>query len=115
MIALPLVGFQVIAANFFQNIGKAKLATFLSLLRQLIILVPALLILPEFLGLKGVWLCSPVSDVTSAIITGIFLIWQLNKLGQEDPDKIAHGKPHPGPQDEVATKAVETFQVITPD
>jgi putative MATE family efflux protein len=115
LFTLPLVGFQVISANFFQNIGKAKLATFLSLLRQLIILVPALLILPEFLGLKGVWLCSPVSDVTSAIITGAFLIWQINKLGQEDPDRIAHGRPHPGPQDEVATKAVESFQVITPD
>ena len=115
MLALPLVGFQVIAANFFQNIGKAKMATFLSLLRQLIILIPALLILPNLYGLKGVWLCSPVADVTSALITSIFLFWQMRKLGQEDPDKIAKGKPHPGPDDEEATRAVETFQVVTPD
>ncbi|MFH0760496.1 MAG: MATE family efflux transporter [Bacteroidota bacterium] len=115
MIALPLVGFQVIAANFFQNIGKAKLATFLSLLRQLIILIPALLILPNIFGLTGVWLCSPVADITSALITGFFLIWQLKKLGQEDPDKIAKGKPHPGPDNEDATRAVETFQVVIPD
>ncbi len=115
LIALPLVGFQVIAANFFQNIGKAKMATFLSLLRQLIILVPALLVLPKMFGLTGVWMCSPVADVTSALITGSFLWWQLNKLGQEDPDKIAGGKSHPGPDDEISTRAVETFQVVTPE
>ena len=113
--ALPLIGFQVIAANFFQNIGKAKTATFLSLLRSLIILVPALLILPEIYGLKGVWLCSPVADVTSALITGFFLWWQIRKLGSEDPDKVAGGKPHPGPDNEELTRAVETFQVVTPE
>ena len=115
LLALPVVGFQVIAANFFQSIGKARMATFLSLLRQLIILVPALLILPRLYGLTGVWACSPVADVTSAIITGAFLFWQLRKLGQEDPDKIAGGKPHPGPDDESATQAAENFQVVVPD
>lgn len=113
--ALPLIGFQVIAANFFQNIGKAKTAAFLSLLRSLIILVPALLILPEIYGLRGVWLCSPFADITSAIITGSFLWWQIKKLGKEDPDKIAGGKPHPGPGNEEMTRAVETFQVVTPE
>jgi putative MATE family efflux protein len=113
--ALPLVGFQVIAANFFQNIGKARIATFLSLLRSLIILVPALMILPEIYGLKGVWLCSPFADITSAVITGFFLWWQMRKLGLEDPDKIAGGKPHPGPDDEGATRAVERFQIVTPE
>jgi putative MATE family efflux protein len=115
MAALPLVGFQVIAANFFQNIGKAKTATFLSLLRSLIILVPALLILPQWYGLRGVWLCSPFADITSALITGFFLWWQMKKLGQEDPDKVAGGKPHPGPDNEEMTRAVETFQVVTPE
>jgi putative MATE family efflux protein len=113
--ALPLIGFQVIAANFFQNIGKAKTAAFLSLLRSLIILVPALLILPEIYGLKGVWLCSPFADITSAIVTGSFLWWQIRKLGKEDPDKIAGGKPHPGPDNEAATRAAETFQIVTPE
>jgi len=113
--ALPLIGFQVIAANFFQNIGKAKLAIFLSLLRSLIILVPALLILPEIYGLKGVWLCSPVADVTSAIITGSFLWWQIRKLGSEDPDKVAGGKPHPGPDKDDLNRATETFQIVTPE
>ena len=89
LMLLPLVGFQVIAANFFQNIGKAKMATFLSLLRQLIVLVPALFILPGMFGLTGVWLCSPVSDLISGIITGAFLWWQLRKLGEENPDRIA--------------------------
>ncbi|MFO7617337.1 MAG: MATE family efflux transporter [Bacteroidales bacterium] len=92
LMTLPLVGFQIVAANFFQNIGKAKMATFLSLLRQLIILVPALFVLPGLFGLTGVWLCSPVADVTSAVITGLFLWWQINKLGQEDPDRVAGGR-----------------------
>lgn len=115
LLALPVVGFQVIASNFFQSIGKAKMATFLSLLRQLIILVPALLILPGLYGLKGVWLCSPVSDILSFVVTAFFLTWQIRKLDREDPDKITRGKPHPGPDDEATTQAVETFQVVVPD
>ncbi len=85
--ALPIVGFQIVAANFFQSIGKAKMATFLSLLRQLIILLPLLLILPGFWGLAGVWLCGPVADTFSAVITGFFLARQLKKL---TADQEAH-------------------------
>lgn len=87
--ALPVVGFQIVAANFFQSIGKAKLATFLSLLRQIILLAPLLILLPRFYGLDGVWLATPISDFGSALITGIFLFWQLKKLGNKELDEAS--------------------------
>jgi len=83
-LALPVVGFQIVAANFFQSIGKAKIATFLSLLRQLILLAPLLIILPGRFGLEGVWMATPISDFGSALITGFFLFWQMKKLGTEE-------------------------------
>lgn len=82
-LALPVVGFQIVASNFFQSIGKAKIATFLTLLRQLILLAPLLLALPPEFGLNGVWMATPISDAGSAIITGIFLWWQLSRLGKD--------------------------------
>lgn len=87
VIALPVVGFQIVAANFFQSIGKARVATFLSLLRQLILLAPLLVILPNWFGLNGVWMSTPISDMGSAIITGFFLYFQMRKLGKEEPKK----------------------------
>ena len=83
-LALPVVGFQIVASNFFQSIGKAKLATFLTLLRQLILLAPLLFLLPHFFGLNGVWMATPISDFGSAVITGFFLWWQMKKLGVEE-------------------------------
>ncbi|MBT6004542.1 MAG: MATE family efflux transporter, partial [Prolixibacteraceae bacterium] len=56
ILALPIVGFQVVASTFFQSVGKAKLAMFATLFRQVIGLIPLLYILPEFFGINGVWL-----------------------------------------------------------
>ena len=53
IIALPLVGFQVVASHFFQAIGKARIAIFATLFRQVILLLPFLFILPEFWGITG--------------------------------------------------------------
>lgn len=86
-LALPVVGFQIVASNFFQSIGKAKVATFLTLLRQLILLAPLLFILPKSFGLNGVWMATPISDFGSAIITGLFLWWQMKKLGKDNSEK----------------------------
>jgi len=78
--ALPLVGFQIITGNYFQSTGKAGLATTISLLRQVIVLLPVLLILPKHLGLDGVWLAGPISDTVSAMITSVFLVRELKRL-----------------------------------
>jgi putative MATE family efflux protein len=77
---LPVIGFQIIASSYFQAIGKAKLATFLSLLRQIIVLLPLILLLPRFWGVEGVWIANPVSDLVAAIITFIFFRNELRKL-----------------------------------
>lgn len=82
---MPVIGFQIISTNFFQSIGKAKISMFLSLLRQVIILIPMLLILPKFLGLTGVWIAGPISDGLASLITVFFVAKEfknLNKLKQ---------------------------------
>ncbi|GBU08238.1 MATE family efflux transporter [Bacteroidales bacterium] len=74
------VGFQAVATNFFQCLGMVKKSIFLSLTRQCIVLIPSLLILPHFWGLDGVWLAAPVSDSISALITGVFLYYQVKEF-----------------------------------
>ncbi len=81
--ALPIVGFQIVTSSFFQSIGKAKISIFLSLSRQILFLIPALLILPNFWGLKGVWLGAPTADISSTILTSLVLIFQLKYLKNE--------------------------------
>ncbi|MDP2889824.1 MAG: MATE family efflux transporter [Bacteroidota bacterium] len=81
MLALPFVGFQVVAGNFFQSMGNAKIAVLLTLLRQVIILIPLLFILPNHFGLNGIWISMPISDFCSAIIVVFFLVNQWKKLG----------------------------------
>jgi len=78
---LPVIGFQIIGANYFQAVGKAGYAIVLSMSRQVIILIPLLFILPGLLGLNGAWLASPIADLGSAILTGLFLFKEIRKLG----------------------------------
>ena len=80
VLALPFVGFQVVAGNFFQSMGKARIAVLLTLLRQVIILIPLLFILPNFFGLHGIWMAMPISDLCSAIVVVFFLVNQWKKL-----------------------------------
>mgnify|MGYP001029587007 FL=1 len=88
---LPVVGFQIIASTYFQAIGKAKLATFLSLLRQIIVLLPLILILPGFWGVNGVWIANPVSDMVAAVVTYFFFRREVMKLKCDMPvtDRIS--------------------------
>lgn len=73
----PFVGCQIIISNFFQSIGKAKVSVFLSLSRQLVYLLPFLIILPQYYGVKGIWMSMPTSDFfaffTAIISLGIYL------------------------------------------
>jgi len=78
---LPVIGFQIIGANYFQAVGKAGYAIVLSMSRQVIILIPLLLLLPGLWGLHGAWLASPIADFASAALTGIFLVREFRKLG----------------------------------
>lgn len=80
ILALPLVGFQVVASNFFQAVGKAGLSMFATLFRQVIGLIPLLLILPAFWGIDGVWLSYPLADSLSAIVVGFLLYREWQRL-----------------------------------
>lgn len=77
---LPIIGFQIVSAAYFQAVGKPKQAMILSLSRQVLLLIPALLILPRFFGLTGVFLAGPVADIGSSIVTGIWLLLELKRL-----------------------------------
>jgi putative MATE family efflux protein len=80
LLMLPLVGFQTISACYFQAVGKPKHAIFLMLSRQLFLLIPAVLILPRFFGLNGVWAAIPTADLGSSMLTGIWLRSELRHL-----------------------------------
>jgi len=77
----PIIGFQIISANYFQAVGKPKQAMFLSLSRQVILLLPGLLIWPHFFGLDGVWMALPVSDIGSSVLTAAWLAMEIRSLG----------------------------------
>jgi len=80
MIFFPLVGFQMVTSNFFQSIGRAKISVILTLTRQVIFLIPALIILPPIFGLTGVWAAIPMADFFSIIITAYVLKTQGRKV-----------------------------------
>lgn len=84
LVMLPIIGLQIAVVNYFQATGQPKKSLFLSLSRQLIFLIPALLILPRFYGLIGVWMAGPVSDVVSTFVTAILLFFDLKRLGRLD-------------------------------
>ena len=75
-----MVGFQIVGTNFFQSLGMAGRAVFLSLTRQIIFMIPMLFILPPKFGLDGVWGCYPVCDFAAALVTGIMLTVQIQKI-----------------------------------
>jgi putative MATE family efflux protein len=81
-IVLPLVGFQVVSAGYFQAVGKPKQSVLLGLSRQFIILVPLLYLLPLFWGLDGVWNAQPIADALSFAITAVFLGHEMSLLGR---------------------------------
>lgn len=70
----PLVSIQMVTANFFQSIGMAKKSIFMSLSRQLIFLLPGLILLPHFYGVKGVWYSLPVADAFSCVVASYMLL-----------------------------------------
>lgn len=76
----PIVGFQMVTANFFQSIGMARKAIFLSLVRQALILIPCLIILPQFYGQQGVWISMPVADCLASLLSATMLWWQFRQF-----------------------------------
>ena len=90
-IAFPIVGFQMIATNFFQSLGMVKKSIILSLSRQILFLLPLLYALPLMLDADGVWISYPISDTLATILT-IFMLGRLfkkfNRLNDGDDPGI---------------------------
>lgn len=78
--AFPVVGFQIVCSSFFQAIGKARISMFLNLLRQVIVLIPLLLVLPPLLGIDGVWLAGPAADLAAAAVTAVMIVREMKRL-----------------------------------
>ena len=82
---LPIIGIQIISSTVFQAFGKAGPALLLSLLRQIILLIPMLIIFPGWLGLGliGVYIAFPISDLLSTVVGGVLLLKEMTTLKQD--------------------------------
>ena len=83
-----MVGFQIVATNFFQSLGMAGKSVFLSLTRQIIFMIPLLVLLPPHLGLDGVWASYPISDFLSTLVAAAMLTWQIRRISRLSPPHI---------------------------
>ena len=88
MLVFPVVGVQMVCTGFFQSIGKAKVSMFLSLSRQLLFLLPLLIILPNFYQTDGVWYAQPISDFISAVVAVIMLTAYIKRLKKSAPATV---------------------------
>ena len=85
-LCFPIIGFQMVTTNFFQSIGMAPKAIFLSLSRQLLFLLPGLLFLPDILagmgynGSWGVWCSMPLSDLLASLVAALMLLRELRRF-----------------------------------
>lgn len=79
---IPLIGVHIVSSGYFQAIGKPVQATILGLSRQVFIFLPAILILPVFWGIDGVWWAAPIADVGAFIVTGIWLLFEIRNLNE---------------------------------
>ena len=78
--AFFIVGLQIVITQFFQSIGKSQISIFLSLSRQLLFLIPCLLILPRYYGTDGVWWSIPVADVVAFIVAVVAILRHIHKM-----------------------------------
>ena len=89
LLMMPVVGINIVATSYYQSIGKAKISMFVSLLRQVILLIPFTIILPKFIGLDGVWAAGACADSLSVIITLVLLKKEFKQLDKMQLEKIA--------------------------
>ncbi len=80
IIAFPVLGLQIIGSGLYQALGKPKQSLFLALVRQVIFLIPLVLILPLFFSLNGIWAAFPVADFLAALVTIIMVYMQMRIL-----------------------------------
>lgn len=89
VLMLPLVGFNIVAGNLFQHIGKPKRAILLSVSRQMLFLVPLIIFLPRHLGADGVWYSIPIADFASTLLAALLLFQQIRKFKKNPSSEVS--------------------------
>ncbi|MDE6207960.1 MAG: MATE family efflux transporter [Muribaculaceae bacterium] len=84
LVVFPVVGYQVITSCLFQSLGKVWQSILLGMLRQVLFLIPLLLLLPKSLGLDGVWLSFPSSDLLATVVATVMVILLLRRMPKAD-------------------------------
>lgn len=87
VLAFPIVGFQIVVSNFFQSIGMASKAIFLSLSRQVLFLIPCLVFVPLTFGLEGVWMALPISDGIATVVAAVLMVGLIRKF-KKNPSQV---------------------------
>ena len=84
---IPVIGIQIVGAALFQSLGKAVPSLILALLRQVLLFIPLVIILPRVLGLGllGIWIAYPSADILSVVLTVLFLRSELKKMSLSFP------------------------------
>jgi len=83
-LCLPFVGFQITGSNFFQAIGRPRISIFLTMTRQILFLIPSILILSSIFGLDGIVYSGAISDFLASFTTGICLLSALKTYGKSE-------------------------------
>ena len=89
VLMLPLVGFNIVAGNLFQHIGKPKRAILLSVSRQMLFLMPLIYFLPRYMGADGVWYSIPIADLLSTALAALLLFQQIHKLKKSPSAEVS--------------------------
>jgi putative MATE family efflux protein len=85
----PLVGAQIVIGNFFQSIGHAGKSIFLSMTRQMLMLIPLLYFLPSIWGQEGIWYSMPISDSISFFLAAGMLMYMVRKAKRHEANRTA--------------------------
>ena len=79
VLVFPIVGLQMVVSNYFQSIGKPGKSIILSMSRQVLVLIPSLLILPNFFGVEGVWWSMPLSDFIATMLAVVMMAIEIRR------------------------------------
>lgn len=79
-LGLGIFGLQNATQSMFVGLGEAKISLFIAILRKVILLIPLALVLPAFLGVKGVYIAEPIADITSATIATCLMLYHFNRI-----------------------------------
>ena len=82
MLMFPGVGITVITANYFQATGRGTIALMMTMIRQVVVLIPLYCVLPIFWGFDGIWVATPISDAVATAIACGFILYEFRRLTQ---------------------------------